>query len=86
MEEKKIGNVVHFFGKVMVAALEITDGELSVGDTIHIKGKTSDFTMKVESMQIEHQNVEKVSVGDSVGIKVPEPVRDKDEVFLVTGE
>ena len=86
MEEKKIGNIVHFFGKVMVAALEITDGELSVGDTIHIKGKTSDFTMKVESMQIEHQNVEKVSVGDSVGIKVPEPVRDKDEVFLVTGE
>jgi len=57
--------------------------ELKVGDTIHIKGSTTDFEQKVESMQIEHENVEKAKKGDAIGLKVKEKAREGDEVYKV---
>ena len=51
MAEQKIGVVTRYFAKIGVAAVEISDGELIVGDTIHVKGHTSDFTQSVESIQ-----------------------------------
>jgi len=84
MPEQKIGVITHYFGNIGVAALEITDGELHVGDTIHIKGHTSDFTQTIDSMQVEHDSVEIARPGDSVGIKVTEHAREHDEVFKVT--
>ena len=84
MGETEIGRVTHYFGKIGVAALEITSGELKVGDTIHIKGHTSDFTTTIESMQIEHEQVQVAKVGDSIGIKVPDHAREHDQVFVVT--
>ena len=84
MAEQKIGVVTHYFGKIGVAAVKITEGELRVGDTIHIKGHTSDFTQSVESMQVEHEPVELAKVGDSVGMKVAEHAREHDEVLKVT--
>jgi putative protease len=84
LAEQRIGVVTHYFGKISVAAIELTDGELRVGDTIHIKGHTSDFTQTVDSMQLEHDAVESASVGESVGIKVAEHAREHDEVFKVT--
>jgi len=80
-KEKKVGDVAHYFGKIGVAAIKMK-GELKVGDTIHIKGHTTDFEQVVDSMQIEHQNVEKVKKGDDLGIKVKEHVREGDEVFI----
>ena len=86
MEEQEIGVVSHYFGHINVAAIELTGGDLSVGDTIHVKGHTSDLTMAVTSMQIEHETVEKATKGQSIGIKVPEHVRVHDTVYKVTGE
>ena len=83
MPEEEIGKISDYFAKIGVAAIELT-GSLSVGDTIHIKGHTTDFEQKVESMQIEHQSVEKANPGDSIGIKVTERVRDHDLVYKVT--
>jgi putative protease len=83
MAEQKIGIVTHYFGKIGVAALKITDGELSVGDTIHIKGHTSDFTQTVDSMQAEHESVEVARAGDEVGVKTAEYVREQDAVYKV---
>jgi putative protease len=83
MTEKQIGKVTHFFGKISVAIIEITDESLAVGDTIHIKGHSSDLTQKVESMQIEHQNIQKAEKGQSIGIKVTMHVRPDDIVFKV---
>jgi putative protease len=74
MEEKKIGFVSNYFGKISVAAVEITDGIISVGDTLHFLGHTTDCESRVSSMQIEHQSVSEAKKGDSVGIKVPEKV------------
>ena len=84
MAEQLIGKVTHYFGKANVAAVEITDGQLSVGDTIRIKGHTSDWTQKVDSMQIEHDQVQTAKPGDQIGIKVKEHAREHDEVYLVT--
>ena len=86
MGETEIGRVTHFFNNIGVAALEITAGELKVGDTIHIKGHTSDFTTTIQSMQIEHEQVQVAKKGDSIGIKVPEHAREHDVVYVVTPE
>jgi putative protease len=83
MKEEKVGVVTHFFGKISVAAVEITDGELKVGDRIHIKGHTSDFEQAVDSIQIEQNPVEKATPGDEVGIKVKEHVREHDIVYRI---
>jgi putative protease len=82
MPEKEIGRVVDFFAHVGVVAVELTD-ELAMGDTLHFTGHTTDFTQKVESMQIEHDNVTRAKAGDKVGIKVKERVRHHDKVFKV---
>jgi putative protease len=84
-QEQEIGKVTHYFGKFGVAAIEITQGSLAVGETIHIKGHTTDFTQKVESMQIEHQQVARAEAGQSVGIKVVEHARPHNLVYKVAG-
>ena len=84
-EEQCVGRVVGYFGKIGVAAIEVT-AEFAVGDTLHFKGHTTDFTAKVESMQIENATVEKASPGDKVGIKVAEKARDGDKVYKAAGE
>lgn len=83
MEEIKIGVVTHYFGKAMVAGIDITEGELKVGDTIHIKGHTTDFSQKIDSMQIEHQSVPVATKGQSIGIKVADHTREHDAVYKV---
>ena len=84
MAEEKIGVVTHYFGNIGVAAIKLTDGALSVGDTIHVKGHTSDFTQEIGSMQIEHEEVPTAKKGADIGIKVIEHAREHDEVFKVT--
>jgi putative protease len=86
MEEKKIGVVSNYFSNISVAAVEITDGTVSVGDTLHFLGHTTDFESRVASMQIEHKPVTEVKKGDSVGIKVAEKVREKDKVYKIVTE
>ena len=83
LPETEIGKVTHYFGNAHVAAIEITAGELHVGDTVHIKGHTSDFTQTIDSMQVEHAPVEVARVGDQIGVKVIEHAREHDEVFRV---
>ncbi len=84
MAEVEIGIIENYFDKIGVAAIALTDGELMKGDRIHIKGHTTDFTVTVESMQIEHQAVEKAKKGDSIGIKLGERARRHDKVYKVT--
>jgi len=80
--EINLGKVVDYFAKVEVAAVKL-EGELKIGDTIHIKGHTTDLTQTVDSMQIDRQPVESAKAGDSVGIKVKERVRKGDTVYKV---
>jgi putative protease len=80
-EERLIGKVSHYFSKIGVAVLDLTQ-TLKVGDSIHIKGHTTDVSQSVASMQIEHETVEQGKPGEAVAIKVDQPVRQGDEVFV----
>ena len=81
-EEREVGKISHYFSKIGVAVIELTD-TLKVGEMIHIKGATSDFTQNVDSMQIEHVGVPEAKAGESIGMKVKEHVREHDQVFIV---
>jgi putative protease len=80
-DEVLIGRVSHYFGKIQVAAIELTDGDLSTGDTIHVVGHTSDFTQTINSMQIDKVDVSHAEKGQSIGIRVDEHARVGDEVY-----
>ena len=84
--EKKIGFVSNYFGKIAVAAVEITEGTVSVGDRLHFLGHTTDFEATVHSMQIEHKSITSAKKGDSVGLKVVERVRAGDKVYKIIEE
>ena len=85
MEEKKIGTITHYYSHLGVGIIKIDEDGLKVGDTVHIKGHTSDFQQTIDSMQIEHKDVQEAKVEDMVGMKLNEPVREHDEVFKVIG-
>ncbi len=82
--EEEVGRITHYFSKINVGVLELSKGELHVGDTIHFKGHTSDFYQKMESMQVENNPVDSAKPGEPVGIKVESPVRENDIIFKVT--
>ncbi|HID96001.1 MAG TPA: translation elongation factor-like protein [Candidatus Latescibacteria bacterium] len=84
MTEEEIGKVSGYFAKIGVAGIKITSGTVRIGDTIHIKGHTTDFQQQVESIQIEHESVEQAGPGDLVGIKVKDRVRPNDVVYKVS--
>ena len=86
MEEEKIGFVSNYFSKISVAAVEITNGTVSVGDTLHFLGHTTDFESRVNSMQIEHKSVTEAKKGDSVGVKVSEKARRGDKVYKIVAD
>mgnify|MGYP001562337434 CR=1 FL=1 len=82
--EIEIGEVVKFFTKPSVAAIQITAENLKIGDILHYFGHTTDFREEILSMQIDNQNVQEANAGDTIGIKVKERVREHDKVFKVT--
>ena len=81
-EEKLIGKITLFYGNISVGVIELSDS-LSAGDMIHIKGSSSDFDQTVDSMQIEHEQVEKAEAGQAVGMKVAQKVHEGDQVYKV---
>ncbi|RLG21240.1 hypothetical protein DRN74_03185 [Candidatus Micrarchaeota archaeon] len=78
MEE--VGVVTHYFNKIGVAVIKVT-GNIKVGDTVHFKGANVDFSQKVESMQIEHENIEEAKPGDDIGMKVEQKVHENVRVY-----
>lgn len=79
-EEKLIGKITHYFGKIGVAVIELEDA-LKVGDTIRIVGGETDFTQTIDSMEVEHKKLEEAKSGDSVGVKVSQKVREDYKVY-----
>ncbi|MFQ6014729.1 MAG: translation elongation factor-like protein [Anaerolineae bacterium] len=82
MAEKEIGRVSHYFRKIGVAGIELT-APLRVGDTIRIRGFTTDFEQTVESMELDHQAIEQAKSGQSIGVKVIQRARRNDRVYKV---
>lgn len=81
--EEAIGTVVHYYSHLSVAVVQINKGKLKTGDIVHIKGHSTDFIQKAESMEYEHVSVDQASAGQSVGLLVKDPAREHDILFLV---
>lgn len=82
MEKHLIGKVTHYFGKISVAIVELSD-TLKAGDRISIEGPNTNFLQDVASMQIEHEDVKQAEKGKSIGLKVDSSVREGDAVYRV---
>ena len=84
MSEEQVGVVVKFFAKPSVAAIEVTSGTIKTGDLLKYKGHTTEFEEAVGSIEMDNQSIEEAKVGDLVGIKVKERVRENDKVYKET--
>ncbi len=82
--ETKVGTITHYYTDLSVAVVELSEN-LSVGDTIHIQGATTDFTQDVGSMQIDNEPIEEAGASDAVGMKVKDRVREGDSVYKIEG-
>lgn len=80
-KEVLVGAVSHYFPHVKAGAIVIKSGTIALGDTLHIKGHTTDFKQKVKSLQIDRVPIEKASKGDEIGILVKSRVRINDKVY-----
>ncbi|GMR11018.1 MAG: hypothetical protein BMS9Abin28_1842 [Anaerolineae bacterium] len=80
-EGKRIGKVVHYYGKINVAVVEL-ESDLKIGDRVHFEGAHTDFEQEIDSMQVEHEVVELGSAGDEVAIKVKERTRTGDTLHM----
>ena len=78
--EEQIGKVIHYYDKIGVAVVRL-EGALKTGDTIHVKGKTSDFEQAVESMQLNHENAGSAKKGEEVAVKLNEKAKEGDVVY-----
>ena len=83
MQEKEIGKITHYYSNISVGIIQLSDA-LKVGETIHIKGHSEDFTQAVDSMQAEHADVSEAKSGDVIGIRVTNKVHPGDKVLKVT--
>ncbi len=81
--EEAVATVTHYYSHLSVAIAQLNKGVLRIGDTIHIKGHSTDFTQAIESMEYEHQPIEQAVAGQSVGIKVKDHAREHDIVYRV---
>lgn len=81
--EERIGIVTHYFNHLSVAIIQLETGTLRSGDTVHIKGHTSDFRQQVGSMEVDHVHVEEARAGQSFGLRVNEHAREHDVVYRV---
>ncbi len=79
-EWEKVGEITHYFPKPEAGVVKLSSS-LTVGDTIHIKGETTDLKQAVASLQIDGNPIEKAAKGKQVGLKVKERVRVGDEVY-----
>lgn len=82
MEKKLIGKISHYYPKISVAVVDLTD-KLRVGDKILIERGSQTFEQTVDSIQIEHKNIPMAKAGDSIGLKVIEPTKEGANVFKV---
>ena len=79
---ERVGQVVHVFDKIMVAVVRLDKG-IRQGDHLHFLGRHTDFDQVVTSLQVEHQPVDKAAAGSEVAVKLSQPARRGDAVYLL---
>ena len=79
LKQDVIGIITHYFPHVRAAVIKLK-APLSVGDTIKIKGHTTDFTQRIASLQIDRVAVAQAKKGQEIGLLVDSRVRQHDIV------
>jgi len=79
--EEAIGVITHYYSHLGVAVAQLNKGSLKTGDTIHVKGSTTDFTQTVTSMEYEHAHIDQAGAGQNIGLKVIDHAREHDIVY-----
>ena len=82
-QEEAIGVITHYYSHLGVAVAQLNKGQLKVGDMVHVKGHSTDFTQTVTSMEYEHQHIEQAGAGQNIGLKVIDHAREHDIVYRV---
>ena len=82
MAEKEIGKVIHWYDKIGVAVTRLT-GQLKVGDSIRVRRGDQGFETVVESMQIDHAEVNFAKAGDEVAIKLSQKAKEGSTLYTV---
>jgi translation elongation factor EF-Tu-like GTPase len=80
---ERIGVVTHYYSHLSVATLRLESGTVRVGDVIHIRGHTTDFSQRVESLEVDHAQVGEVGPNDDFGLKLAGHVREHDIVYKI---
>ncbi|MCX5679163.1 MAG: hypothetical protein NTZ95_00560 [Candidatus Omnitrophica bacterium] len=80
---EKVGEVTHYFPHVKAAAVMVLKGGISVGDRIYIKGHTTDFKEKVNSIQLDLVSIQAGKKGQEIGLLVKSRVRIGDSVYRI---
>jgi len=80
---ERVGVVTHYYNHLGVAVVRLDSGTLRVGDTICIRGHTTDFTQRVASLEVEHAPVTEVGPNDDFALKVVAHAREHDVVYKV---
>ena len=83
MEGKKVGEVVHFYDRILVAGIDVR-GVLKIGDSVHFLGHGSDFQQSISSMQIENEPIQQANKGDMIALKTLKPVRRGTTLYVLT--
>jgi putative protease len=81
--EEAVGVITHYYSHLGVAVAQLNKGSLKTGDTIHVKGHTTDFTQTVDTMEYEHQHIDQAGAGQNIGLKVIDHAREHDIVYRV---
>lgn len=76
-----VGEITHYFQKISVVVVKVAEHPILVGDFIHIKGNATDFTQKVDSLQVESKDVRFARKGELVGLQVLEAAKLGDKLY-----
>lgn len=83
--ETLAGKITHYYSELGVASVLLT-GQIAIGDLIHVKGHTTDYEQKVESMQLQHRGIEIASPGQKIGLSVRQYVRRNDHIYIMNND
>lgn len=82
MKKQKAGVVIHYYDKIQVAVIKLA-AKLKIDDKIKIVNRGNEFEQVVESLQINHQNVDEATKGSEVALKVVQPVKKGAELYIL---
>lgn len=73
-----IGKVSDYFWKRNIVRIEVLDGSIEEGQTLHITGEHTDVTLETEDMEVDDEPVDVAEEGEIFAM----PISPKNRVVL----